>query len=51
MDRNRPLDNWGLNFEFFLNFLLLFMLMVTCGLPKSESFGKMEDICRHTILE
>jgi hypothetical protein len=50
-NRNRSLDNWGLNFEFLLNFVWLFMLMVTCGLPKNGSFGKVKNICRHTILE
>jgi hypothetical protein len=24
---------------------------VTWGLPKSESFGKMKFICKHTVLE
>ncbi len=50
-NRNRSLDNWGLNFEFLLSFVWLFMLMVICGLPKNGSFGKVKNICRHTILE
>jgi len=42
MDRNRPLDTCGvLNFEFLLSFFFLFMMMVTWGLPKSGSFGKL----------
>jgi len=39
----------GLNFEFSLNFVLLFMSMVTWGLPKSGNFGKVEDIYTHTF--
>jgi hypothetical protein len=39
----------GLNFEFLLNFFLLFMLMVTWGLPKNGSFGEIDDICRYTF--
>jgi len=41
----------GLNFEFLLSFVFLFMLMVTWGLPKSESFGEVGDICKYTLLE
>jgi hypothetical protein len=37
----------GLNFEFLLNFVLLFMMMVAWGLPKSGSFGKVEYIRKH----
>jgi hypothetical protein len=29
--------------------MLLFMLMVTCGLPKNVSFGKVEDIRIHAF--
>jgi hypothetical protein len=31
----------GLNFEFLLSFVLLFMLMVTWGLLENGSFGKL----------
>jgi hypothetical protein len=39
----------GLNFELLLSFVLLFMLMVIWGLPRNGSFGKVENIHRHTF--
>jgi hypothetical protein len=41
----------GLNFEFLLSFVYLFMLMVTWGLPNSGNFGEVEDIYRYTFLD
>jgi hypothetical protein len=48
------IDHWivgGLNFKFWLGFVLLFTLIMICGLPNTGTYGKVEDICKSIILE